>query len=236
MVKYKMGKKEWEQCKRLEREWWQRWKERSDMGQVRDDLTGRADKIRSIILSHFPSAEELSILQIGPAANGEIHFLPGKRHAIDPLAPFFKQNFAELMDPKVNFIEGMGEELPYKDSYFNVILIINVLDHCSDPDRVLQEIHRCLCNGGILILEVNTYGEFASHVHQTFRFIDREHPFALTIRYIKSRLSQKYEIINETFSSISPPGYDIYKRTVLFISRIIKIAPVDYKLIARKIK
>jgi len=215
-------------------EWWRRWKERTDMGRVRADLVERADKIKSAVLSHFPSANELKMLQIGPAANGEIHFLPGKRYAIDPLANYFKKNFSELMDPEVDFIEGMGEDLPYKDAFFDVIMIINVLDHCFDPDKVLKEMDRCLRKGGLLILTVNAYSSLAALIHQTFKFLDREHPHALTVEYFKKHLIPGYEFVKESFRDVKAPDYDLIKRLSIMTARSLKLIPLEYTFIAKK--
>jgi SAM-dependent methyltransferase len=229
-----MGKDKWEKCKTLEREWWTRWKSRADMAKVREDLLARANRIGKVLRIHFPSGGSLRILQIGPGANGEVHFMSGERYAIDPHATFFKENFSELIDPEVKFVDGMGEELPYKDSYFDAILIINVLDHCKDPDKVLQEIYRCLRSNGILILEVNIYGKVASALHALFNFIDREHPHAVTLDHIRKRLSGGYEILEKHSAYIPLPEYDILKKTFLIFLRMLGLAPIAFKLAVMK--
>jgi SAM-dependent methyltransferase len=224
----------WEKCKSLEREWWKRWRSRSDMARVREELTERADRIEKIIRKYHSSNGSLRILQIGPGGNGEVHFMAGERYAVDPLASFFKENFPELMDPEVRFVDGMGEKLPYEDSYFDVILIINVLDHCSDPDKVMQEIYRCLRGKGLLILEVNIYSRIVSVLHSIFNFIDREHPHALTRGYLRSRFSGGFELLEESSAYIPLPEYDILKKTFLFILRKLGLAPIALKLVAEK--
>ncbi len=204
------------------------------MSKVREEMVGRAGRIDKIIQKHRYFKGSLRILQVGPGANGEVHFMAGERYAIDPLASFFKESFPELMDPAVKFIDGMGEELPYEDSYFDVILIINVLDHCSDPDKVLKELNRCLRSKGILILEVNVYARIVSILHSLFNFIDREHPHALTRGYIRSKLAKGYEFLEESSAFIPLPEYDILKKIFLILLRKLNLAPIAYKLAAEK--
>jgi SAM-dependent methyltransferase len=229
-----MVKDKWEQCKSLEREWWKRWRGRSDMSRVREEILERAGRIEKIVQKHRSAKENLRILQIGPGANGEVHFMAGERFAIDPLASFFKDSFPELMDPAVRFIDGMGEKLPYENSYFDVILIINVLDHCSDPDKVLKEIYRCLRGKGILVLEVNIYARIVSLFHTLFNFLDREHPHALTLGYIKKKLAGEYVFLEESSAYVPLPEYDILKKSFLLILRKLRLAPIAYKLVAEK--
>lgn len=56
----------------------------------------------------------------------------------------------------MSFVEGLGEDLPYKDSSFDVCLIANTLDHVASPARVLNESRRCLKPGASLIITQST--------------------------------------------------------------------------------
>ena len=50
------------------------------------------------------------------------------------------------------FVEGFGEELPYQDSSYDMVMIAAALDHCADPARVLKECHRVLRDDGHLLI------------------------------------------------------------------------------------
>ncbi|MGB2697253.1 MAG: class I SAM-dependent methyltransferase [Candidatus Zixiibacteriota bacterium] len=52
----------------------------------------------------------------------------------------------------MSFIEGFGEDLPYKDSSFDTCLIAATLDHCMNPEKVLEEAYRCLKPGGVILV------------------------------------------------------------------------------------
>ncbi len=50
------------------------------------------------------------------------------------------------------FIEGFGEDLPYRDEVFDTCLIAAALDHCVDPQKIFSEVARCLKPKGTLLL------------------------------------------------------------------------------------
>jgi SAM-dependent methyltransferase len=91
-------------------------------------------------------------LQVGPAALGEIHFLPVRdKVAVEPLALDLDAR-GLLRRADVHWISAMGERLPLGDGSFPLILLPNVIDHVADPGRVLSEIRRCLAPGGLVWL------------------------------------------------------------------------------------
>jgi SAM-dependent methyltransferase len=233
MLKDKAKKRRWEESSRFEREWWTKWKSGTDLNLVRRELIERAKQIKTVFDPYFPS-DLRKILQIGPGANAEIHFLSGDRFAIDPLASYFKENFSGFIDPRVDFIEGMAEELPYPDSFFDVILILNVLDHCWEPLTVVDEIARCLRSNGILILQVNIYKPTALVLHFLFQFLDREHSHALTYRFIKSHLRPHFEILEESWLPLNLPEQNKLKKALSVILKIFLLFPSTYKGVFKK--
>lgn len=52
----------------------------------------------------------------------------------------------------VDLRQGMAETLPFDDSSFDLVTLDNVLEHVTDPDRTLREIHRVLRPEGLLYL------------------------------------------------------------------------------------
>lgn len=233
MFKPKEKNKRWERCSQFEQEWWTRWKNRTNLDLYRKELIERANHIQKIIDPFFPSKTR-KIIQIGPAANGEIHFLSGERYAIDPLATYFKDNFSPLIDPSVNFIEGMAEKMPYPDSFFDIVLILNVVDHCRDPIKVLEEISRCLHRNGILILHVNIYTQAASALHSIFSFLDREHPHALTYKFLCTHLINNFDILKECLVPLKLPVYYKRKLPALITLKAFRLFPFYYKGVLRR--
>ena len=50
-----------------------------------------------------------------------------------------------------------GEQLPFADKSFDVVLCDNVVDHAKCPARILSEIARVLAPGGLLYFTVNVH-------------------------------------------------------------------------------
>lgn len=61
---------------------------------------------------------------------------------------------AQKMNPKVKVVEESVYELTHKDNSFDLVFLLEVLEHLDYPDKALEEIHRILKPGGVLILGV----------------------------------------------------------------------------------
>ncbi|MFC1710094.1 class I SAM-dependent methyltransferase [Patescibacteria group bacterium] len=60
--------------------------------------------------------------------------------------------------PKINFIRGDVEKLPYKDEMFDLVYSAFVLEHLDDPEKVLNEAIRVTKNKGVIVLVAPNYG------------------------------------------------------------------------------
>lgn len=94
------------------------------------------------------------------------------------LYPFFRRDFIAVgIDPERKFllegkmrehadclILGIGESIPLKDNYFDLVLLFDVLEHVIKPELVLREIKRVLKANGLLFLTVpNKLYPFETH-------------------------------------------------------------------------
>lgn len=153
-----LGTSDWQLSLESEKVFWQRDKERICSEWWLSIKKRRASQLKEWLSSFIPLNDSSMILQIGSGAEGEINFLGvGHRFAIDPLADFFKAEFSEILDPAVNFRAGVGEDLPYEDNTFDLVIIYNALDHTYDPKKVLSGINRVLKSGGISHIAVHVY-------------------------------------------------------------------------------
>jgi SAM-dependent methyltransferase len=66
---------------------------------------------------------------------------------------------AALRYPRVRFVHGSAEDTGLEDESFDVVLILSVLEHTADPERVLAEIARVLRPGGRLALTTDTFDD-----------------------------------------------------------------------------
>lgn len=49
----------------------------------------------------------------------------------------------------VKFVLGSADRLPFKDSFFDAVVMFDVLEHMKEPSKTLAEINRVLCVGGV---------------------------------------------------------------------------------------
>lgn len=78
-------------------------------------------------------------------------------------------------------IAAFGEQLPFDDCSFDVVLCDNVVDHAESPSRIVQELARVLKPGGLLYFTVNVHHpvyHLAASVHAGWRALGI--PFEIT--------------------------------------------------------
>jgi SAM-dependent methyltransferase len=114
-----------------------------------------------------------TILEIGCTINGEVHAIEGayEKVGIDPLADIFSSTYPHGAE----HIQGRGEELPFKNETFHVIICLNTLDHTENPYKVLKEIKRCLKKTGTFLFYVNTFSIFKT-IRKRLGIVDTPHP------------------------------------------------------------
>jgi SAM-dependent methyltransferase len=111
------------------------------------------------------SGEEILIADIGSGPSGIGYTIKGrdtKLICLDPLLEkyrrmaFYKKNVFDRTEDKFMCV-GVAEAIPFKSGVLDIVFCINVLDHCKDPAKVLEEIRRVLKEEGILILDVDVW-------------------------------------------------------------------------------
>ena len=63
-------------------------------------------------------------------------------------------------EPAEAVVDGVGENIPFADAHFDVVMSTNVLEHVDDPQRVIDESLRVLKPGGHLVIIVPNYGSW----------------------------------------------------------------------------
>src|SRR3989344_408653 len=77
-------------------------------------------------------------------------------YGIDPNEDFIR--IAKEKYPKIKFKVSNAESIPYKDNYFGVVLLNDVLEHVENEEKALSEIYRILKKEGVIILTVPNKG------------------------------------------------------------------------------
>ncbi len=173
----------WARAQDYEREWWERRAAGMDLGYYR----GYAGSLLNAIAPFMTLDASSRILEIGSGAAGIITFLPGARRvAVDPLEEFYASvdAFATFRDPAVIYHAAMGERLPFDAAEFDFVIMDNVLDHCADPARVLQEVARVLAPDGVVYFRQNVYHQFGRMVRSAMELftVDKGHLHTFTRR------------------------------------------------------
>lgn len=108
------------------------------------------------------------------------------RLCVDPLASFFRHHFTT--NSSASWIGAIGETLPIRDRSIDVVLALNVLDHCYRPRQVLREIHRVLKPAGRFVLGLDLYSPFQGVYRRLLEGLSRgdpPHPHSYTVRHIR---------------------------------------------------
>jgi SAM-dependent methyltransferase len=116
--------------------------------------------VRARLEAIRPIADDAPVLEVGSGATGLIFFFGGSACVgVDPLAGHQTKLFPAWQE-RVPTIAASGEDLPFPDECFEVVLSDNVVDHAGRPQRIVAEMARVLRRGGLFYLTV--------HVHHPF--------------------------------------------------------------------
>lgn len=128
----------------------------------------RAQQIRQKIAAVRTIAETDKVLEVGSGAHGLVFGFGTKTGiGIDPLAVDYKRLFPKWQQNAAT-ATAIGEQLPFANEAFDIVLSDNVIDHARDPLKIVDEIVRVLKPGGVLYFTVNIHHpiyEVASRAH-----------------------------------------------------------------------
>lgn len=116
------------------------------------------------------------VLEVG-AGNGPVYTIEDSAHnvGVDPFS-HKKDTLASVsrqVDTSVT--AGLGEQLPYSDESFGVVICNNVLDHVQKPPQVIAEMQRVLESDGLLLLRVNVF-PIPQPIRKVLNQVDKPHP------------------------------------------------------------
>jgi len=99
------------------------------------------------------------LLDVGCADGTTTKAIQGKYPALKIIGlDYYKDaiNYAKKDEDKINFIVADAHKLPFKANFFDIVCAVEVLEHLTNPERVLSEINRVLKKGGYLIVVQDT--------------------------------------------------------------------------------
>ncbi|MFA5866562.1 MAG: class I SAM-dependent methyltransferase [Actinomycetota bacterium] len=189
----------WEEAQKKEAEYW---KQESFRDSEFKELVTKYSKLFARIEKDYYFDDSFKILDLGCGATcPSILFTRGKKYGVDPLAGSFLQTDKEKLDGKINLSEGRGEEIPFADDYFDVILCRNALDHMDNLQEVFSEMKRVAKENAVIILSVYVYAPFIFFLKTTTEHIpflrNIEHPFTFTQGRFRKLCEKDFEILEE---------------------------------------
>jgi SAM-dependent methyltransferase len=139
-----------------------------DVDDVGRSVFLRSQMIRQKIAAVRPIADTDKVLEVGSGAHGLVFGFGGNfGFGVDPLAVEYKRLFPKWQH-NAPTAAAIGEQLPFADNSFDVVLSDNVIDHARGPLKIVDEIIRVLKPGGVLYFTVNVHHpiyDLASRVH-----------------------------------------------------------------------
>ena len=191
----------WRKAQEYEQNFWRNLESKIEAGTIRqlNWYSWRASELERRLSQYLVERGKTAnrILEIGAGPIGIVNFLEwGERFAVDPLEDFYRQSstLTKLRKPGVAYLQGSGEDLPYADRFFSLVIIDNVLDHTHAPYNVLQEIYRVLDINAFLCFAVNIRTTWGAIVHKLLAAlcIDKGHPHTFTKESIRDLLKASH--------------------------------------------
>jgi SAM-dependent methyltransferase len=129
--------------------------------------------------------DESLILDVGCGISTVLHYLPGHRYGIDPLADRYKTVYSYPVDLDIRV--GYGESIPFDHDFFNIVTCSNCIDHTNDPAATMREIRRVTKPGGHSIITCEVFAED--------RGVRNEgHPYSMTVEKLLE-LTEGFETV-----------------------------------------
>ena len=114
-------------------------------------------RVRELLETFQPIADDARVIEVGSGAHGLIFYFGARQGVgIDPLAVSYSGLFPRWQNCAAT-IAAVGEQLPFSNESFDVVLCDNVVDHAESPKQIVAELTRILKPGGLLYFTVNVH-------------------------------------------------------------------------------
>jgi SAM-dependent methyltransferase len=129
-------------------------------------------RVRELLEKFGTIDDDARVIEVGSGAHGLIfHFGARRGIGVDPLAVSYRSLFPRWQNCATT-IAAVGEQLPFRDRSFDVVLCDNVVDHAESPAQIVSELVRVLKPDGLLYFTVNVHHAVyavAAAVHSSWR-------------------------------------------------------------------
>lgn len=193
----------WKQAQQSEREFWTGVAHHEFyVLQILADNSQKATLLKPYLKPDTRTALEVGC---GPLGVGIIAFLAEIPHriAMDPLHLIHMDSrealshYIDAQRESVAYLKACGEEIPIRSGTLDLVICCNVIDHTSQPDSILSEIHRILRAGGQFFFDVETFSALGLakwHTWTKFRHKDetlvKAHPYRMFESVVRRKISE----------------------------------------------
>jgi len=188
----------WDIAQEHEKAWWG---EEFSKIQLKGIITQYSGLI-PVFESKMNMTDDWKILDVGCGPTcASLLFRKGEKYGIDPLMDDYAKTC--VLPKGISLMKGVGENIPFPDGFFNLVISRNALDHMEDPEKVMKEIKRVVKRGGYVILSVYVYTPFVTGIH---KFVERhvkclreeEHPHFFTAEDIQALCKRNgFSVVSE---------------------------------------
>lgn len=218
----------WKVAQEHEKVWWNQKFAETQM----EEIILKYSSLLTAFESKINIKKDWKILDVGcgPTCISRL-FHNGEKYGIDSLLNEYKK-MCKLPN-NVSLINGVGENLPFHNNSFDLVISRNALDHMKDPSKVLEEIKRVVKRDGYVVLGVFVHTSFVVRVHE---FVEKrikslrepEHLHFLTPQKLKALCERNgFFVIEAHFLGNSNKTY---KHSRHIIHRFLKyITRMDFK-------
>ncbi len=135
---------------------------------------------------------------------------------VDPLMDQYLEHFDYLRNAEAKWVTGVAEEIAFSKP-FDIIIVINSLDHMYDPSQASRNLSESLAPGGHLILSVNCHNTefFCKYYSRFYHSVDRYHPHHFRPKDVLD-LFPHYQVVKvENIDHLFLPRRKQYRKEVL---------------------
>ncbi len=160
---------------------------------------------RSKIEKKFLNNKVILDLGSGPAGVAKgIHEMVKKKEihnckiiAADPLMDFYQKHIGIFKeDENLSLLYDRGEKLNLENNSVDIIISTNVLDHCENPEDLINECSRILKPDGIFLPSVHLVYNYLGLFSPLIKYFDTNHPHHFTSLHLKKKLNSKFKNVN----------------------------------------
>jgi SAM-dependent methyltransferase len=175
------------------------------------------DPLINDYLSHAHCTYDGRTLRVGDTPFGAVLGRTAAGRAVRRLLRVLARGAVERTIPVAELLPIPIEEMKPSGAY-DLLIMINVLEHCFDAKQILDNVARSLAPGGVFIFHDKLFSAAEAEADVRTRF-DAGHPLRVSSRVIEPFLAQKFTPLYERRSVVADgfEEHDLSRDGIYFI-------------------